>query len=157
MRQSGFFLSILAIAIFGAALTGCDDAAKKKETTKSTSSDNEHGDHDHEDGDHEDGDHEDGDHKHAEGSHGKHDHDHGDNDSAKTDMEKMKEGLANLSETDRASAMKQHTCPVTGDMLGTMGEPIKVTVKDQEVWICCKGCKEDIMENPDEYLAKLKK
>jgi len=32
---------------------------------------------------------------------------------------------------------------------------IAVTVKGQDVWLCCEGCKKDIEANPDEYLAKL--
>lgn len=72
-------------------------------------------------------------------------------------MEKMEKGLAKLSESDRASAMKQHVCPVSGEMLGTMGEPVKLTVNDQEVWICCNGCKKDLLDNPDKYLSKLNK
>lgn len=76
------------------------------------------------------------------------DHDHG----SMADMEK---GLSELSETDRAAAMKQHVCPVTGEMLGTMGKPIKVTVKDQDVWVCCSGCTKQLKEDPDKYLAKL--
>ena len=87
--------------------------------------------------------------------------DHGDHSNAdqdgKSDMDKMKEGLAGLSEEDRASAMKQHFCPVSGEMLGTMGKPIKMSIKDQEVWICCSGCKENLESDPDKYLAKLKK
>lgn len=89
------------------------------------------------------------------------DHDHGDHSHAdqdgKSDMDKMKEALAGLSEEDRAAAMKQHFCPVSGEMLGTMGEPIKVSIKDQEVWICCSGCKKDLEADPDKYLAKIKK
>lgn len=70
-------------------------------------------------------------------------------------MDKMKEGLAELSDADRKSAEKQHMCPVTGKMLGTMGKPIKVHVKDRDVWICCPGCREELLANPDKYLAKL--
>jgi len=91
--------------------------------------------------------------------HGDHDHaghDHGD-DSGKTDMEKMNESLASFSDDDRASAMQQHFCPVTGEMLGTMGSPGKVDISGQSVWICCDGCKEELLANPDQYLAKLNK
>lgn len=86
-------------------------------------------------------------------------HNHGDHDdhSNKTDMEKMKKGLAKLSEEDRAAAMKQHICPVSGEMLGTMGTPSKVALDKQDVWICCDGCKKDLQADPDKYLAKLKK
>ncbi len=74
-----------------------------------------------------------------------------------TDMEKMKAELAKLSPEDAASAEKQHICPVSGEMLGTMGPPQKVEVNGQQVWICCDGCKEAIVKDPEKYLAKLKK
>lgn len=93
--------------------------------------------------------------------HDDHDHAHREDayaeNHAKSDMDKMKEGLAGLAEEDQASAMKQHFCPVSGQMLGTMGEPIKVTVDGQEVWVCCNGCKKDLEAEPEKYLAKPKK
>lgn len=86
-------------------------------------------------------------------------HDHGDHDhrAAGSDMEKMKAELAKLSPEDAASAEKQHFCPVSGEMLGSMGAPIKVDAKGESVWICCDGCKQKILDNPDEYLAKIHK
>jgi Cu(I)/Ag(I) efflux system membrane fusion protein len=87
-------------------------------------------------------------------------HDHGDHETGEagqSDMDKMKAELAKLPETDRLAAEKQHMCPVSGEMLGTMGAPLKVTAKGQDVWLCCKGCKDKLLENPDEYLAKLSK
>lgn len=77
--------------------------------------------------------------------------------SPNTDMEKMKAELAKLSPEDAASAEKQHVCPVSGKMLGTMGPPQKMDVNGQQVWICCDGCTEILLKDPDEYLAKLKK
>jgi len=71
-------------------------------------------------------------------------------------MEKMKVELAKLSPEDAASAMKQHVCPVSGDMLGAMGAPIKVDLDGQQVWICCEGCRDPLLEDPAKYLAKLK-
>lgn len=82
------------------------------------------------------------------------DHDHG---AAGSDMEKMKAELAKLSPEDAASAEKQHFCPVSGEMLGSMGAPIKVDVQGESVWICCDGCKQKVLDNPDEYLAKIRK
>ncbi|RMF89417.1 MAG: hypothetical protein D6741_17965 [Planctomycetota bacterium] len=70
-------------------------------------------------------------------------------------MAKMMEGLAELSPEDRESAMKQHVCPVSGEMLGSMGTPIKVDVNGRQVWICCDGCRESLLAEPDKYLAKL--
>lgn len=93
---------------------------------------------------------------HSEMEHDHSGHDHGSGDQAgKTDMEKMTEALADFSEEDRTSAMKQHFCPVSGEMLGTMGEPERVEVKSQQVWICCDGCKDKLLADPDKYLAKL--
>ena len=48
-------------------------------------------------------------------------------------------GLAELSPSDRAAAEKQRVCPVSGDLLGSMGKPIKVIVKGQTVFLCCAG------------------
>ncbi len=94
---------------------------------------------------------------HSEMEHDHSGHDHGDGDHAgKTDMEKMTEALASFSEEDRKSAMKQHFCPVSGEMLGTMGEPEKIEVQGVFVWICCDGCKDKLLAEPDKYLAKLK-
>ncbi|MCA9150395.1 MAG: hypothetical protein KDA92_13885 [Planctomycetales bacterium] len=79
----------------------------------------------------------------------------GDHSAHGSDMDKMHEALADFSEQDRQSALKQHICPVSGAMLGTMGVPEKVEVAGQSVWICCEGCKEKLLADPDKYLAKL--
>lgn len=47
----------------------------------------------------------------------------------------------------------QKTCPVMGDVLGEMGEPIPVAVKGQTVYVCCKGCVSKVQRDPDKYLA----
>ena len=70
-------------------------------------------------------------------------------------MEKMKTELAKLSSEDAASAEKQHFCPVSDEMLGTMGAPKKVDVNGKQVWICCEGCRDSLLKEPDHYLAKL--
>lgn len=87
------------------------------------------------------------------------DHDHGEHshpgEAGQADMEKVKAELAKLSQEDAASVEKQRSCPVSGELLGTMGAPIKVDVNGQQVWLCCGGCKESILEDPERYLAKL--
>ena len=70
-------------------------------------------------------------------------------------MAKMMPGLKELSTEDYKSAMAQHMCPVSGEMLGTMGAPEKVDVNGKSVWICCDGCKDKLLADPDKYLAKL--
>ena len=64
--------------------------------------------------------------------------------------------LAQLTPADRALAEQQEVCPVTGEPLGSMGTPIKVTVEGQEVFVCCEGCVDAVKESPDKYLSKLK-
>jgi hypothetical protein len=65
-------------------------------------------------------------------------------------------GLAELSDEDRALAEKQHICPVSDEMLGAMGKPVKVTVQGRTVFLCCSDCEDDLKKDPDKYLAKLK-
>jgi YHS domain-containing protein len=65
--------------------------------------------------------------------------------------------MAELSAEDRVLAMKQKVCPVTGEALGSMGVPLKMEVKGQTVFLCCEGCKDKLLGNPDEYLAKINK
>jgi YHS domain-containing protein len=65
------------------------------------------------------------------------------------------EALAELSPEDRSLAEKQKSCPVTGELLGSMGAPLKVDVNGKPVFICCEGCREELLKKPDEYLAKL--
>lgn len=67
------------------------------------------------------------------------------------------EGLKKLSAEDRVAAKKQRICPVTGALLGTMGEPYKIKVRNRTVFLCCEGCKGLILRNPDKYLKKLEK
>lgn len=64
-------------------------------------------------------------------------------------------GLAQLDEADRALAAKQRICPVSGALLGSMGKPVKISVKGQTVFLCCAGCEAEIRRSPDEYLQKL--
>ena len=66
-------------------------------------------------------------------------------------------GLKDLSPEDLAAVQKQKVCPVSGEALGAMGKPVKVTVKGQTVFLCCSGCEDDLKKDPDKYLAKLKK
>jgi hypothetical protein len=70
---------------------------------------------------------------------------------------KITTALAELSTEDRALAVKQKICPVSGERLGSMGAPMKVDVKGRAVFICCDGCREQLLAKPDEYLAKIDK
>lgn len=63
---------------------------------------------------------------------------------------------AKLSAEDRKLVDAQEWCVVsTGERLGGMGEPIKLTVKDETVFLCCGGCKTKALADPDKTLAQL--
>lgn len=59
------------------------------------------------------------------------------------------------NEADRAAAIRQGICPVSGEPLGSMGKPIKLDVQGREVFICCSGCEDSLRENPQKYFDKL--
>jgi hypothetical protein len=63
--------------------------------------------------------------------------------------------LATLSTEDREMAECQRVCPVTMISLGSMGEPLKVEVNGTQIFICCEGCRESLLEDPDKFLRKL--
>ena len=65
--------------------------------------------------------------------------------------------MVELSAEDRALALKQKICPVSGEALGSMGPPLKMEVKGQVVFLCCEGCKDKLIASPDEFLAKINK
>lgn len=65
------------------------------------------------------------------------------------------ENIRQLPEADAELALVQKNCPVTDEPLGSMGVPIKVTVKNRDVFVCCDGCKGAVEDDPDTYLAKV--
>ena len=64
--------------------------------------------------------------------------------------------LAKLSPEDRALAEQQKLCAESNEPLGSMGVPIKVLVKGEPVFICCKSCEKGVQKDPDKTLAHVK-
>lgn len=63
---------------------------------------------------------------------------------------------AKLSAEDRALVEAQEWCVINSEeRLGSMGAPIKLTIKGQPVFICCGGCKKKAESDPDKTLSKL--
>ncbi len=60
-----------------------------------------------------------------------------------------------LSDEDQALVDKQKTCPVGGTPLGDHGTPIKVMVGTRAVFICCEGCRQPLLDEPEKHLATL--
>lgn len=100
------------------------------------------------------------DHDHVGHEHADHDHaDHHEGSPAQQGAQDpaVTAALAELSPADKSLAENQRICPVSGELLGSMGAPIKVEVLGQQVFICCAGCKTELLEKPEEFLAKLNK
>lgn len=63
--------------------------------------------------------------------------------------------LEGLSDADREAVLAQRICPVSGEPLGSMGTPLKVTVDGRSFFICCAACEDAAKANFDEYYAKI--
>jgi YHS domain-containing protein len=46
-------------------------------------------------------------------------------------------------------------CVVSGEPLGSMGEPAAIVYEGKTVKFCCSGCEEDFRKDPPTYLAKI--
>ena len=67
----------------------------------------------------------------------------------------IRANLAKLPEKDRKLAEAQKYCAVeTDDRLGATGVPEKIMIKDQPVFLCCKGCEGEAESDPDATLKK---
>ncbi len=62
-----------------------------------------------------------------------------------------------LPEEDRQPAKAQAICPVTGTALGSMGVPVKITLRGKPVYLCCKGCIGKAKRDPEGILKKLER
>lgn len=81
-------------------------------------------------------------------------------EGAAADVKLSEEEIAQIEKLpaeDQVLALAQKICPASGEPLGSMGVPIKVMAKGEPVFVCCKGCVQEVEENPDTYLAKLGK
>ena len=58
-------------------------------------------------------------------------------------------------ETAAATPYPLDVCLVSGEELGSMGEPVVINHKGREIKFCCDKCVPRFKENPEKYLAKL--
>ena len=74
-------------------------------------------------------------------------------DSAEAEIQSE---LAKLSAADRQAAIAQRFCVVLNDSrLGSMGVPDKLVIEGKTVFVCCEGCKEEALANPQKTVAKV--
>lgn len=75
---------------------------------------------------------------------------------AQSSVGQNKGGGASDRSKEKEVIAAQKNCPVSGKSLGSMGAPIRTTVKDQDVYVCCRGCIARLQKEPDKYLANLR-
>ena len=76
---------------------------------------------------------------------------------ARVEEFKIQSALNHLDPADRKLAEQQKYCAVSPESrLGSMDVPVKVILKDQPVFLCCKGCEKSARKNPDKTLASVK-
>lgn len=74
------------------------------------------------------------------------------------DQVKIRAALEKLGPEDRKLAEAQAFCAIDQDTaLGTMGPILKVNVKGQPVFVCCKGCEAEAKAHPDETLLQFQR
>lgn len=74
------------------------------------------------------------------------------------------EGDSSAENTEDAQALSSASeeaypldvCVVSGEKLGSMGEPVVINHEGTEVRFCCKSCKPDFEADPDKYVAMVK-
>jgi len=67
------------------------------------------------------------------------------------------QGIGLLPLAEQAAALAQRTCPVTGDLLGADGKPLKVQIGNRTVFVCCESCVKELKADPQAFLSKNKR
>ena len=135
--RTGHLLSLAAVVLFSLAIAGCNTNTSLPPPAPNASS-HDHDGHDHDGHDHDGHDHD---------GHG---HDHG---NTEIDPDVIAINLAKLSDEDRLLAEKQKVCLVGGELLGSMGVPEKVDVDGTPIFMCCRACEGEILDNKEKFLA----
>lgn len=71
------------------------------------------------------------------------------------EAEKVAAAMAKLSPADRKLAQAQRFCPIRHEPLGTMGIPVRITIKGQEIFVCCRACIPEAEANPVKTLEQV--
>ncbi len=67
----------------------------------------------------------------------------------------MLAAIRQLPTDDQSAAIEQVICPVTDFKLGSMGVPPKVMVGEVPVFLCCEGCRDRLLKDPESHLDRL--
>ncbi len=74
--------------------------------------------------------------------------------AAKLTDEELAE-VKKLPADDATAALAQVLCPLSGEHLGSMGKPIKLTAEGKSLYVCCANCEPDFKKDPKAAFAKL--
>lgn len=88
-----------------------------------------------------------------------HAHSHGEAEktqvSAESEQKEIEASIALLPPEEQALAKAQGFCAVMEKPLGSMGMPIKLSVNNETIFVCCKGCSRKALAEPEKTLAKV--
>ena len=65
------------------------------------------------------------------------------------------EQITKLAPADQTRAIAQKLCPITGEPLGSMGVPYKLSLAGRDVFLCCIGCESKARSNPESVVEKV--
>ncbi len=63
--------------------------------------------------------------------------------------------VAKATSADQPAIERQRVCPVTGSALNEDGMPLKVSVGGRSLFVCCQGCVDTVLKDPDVYFRKV--
>lgn len=84
-----------------------------------------------------------------------HDHSHDHGHSHGYDHHQDRVAAATPAPGPASAPYMLETCPVSGEKLGSMGEPVVYSHEGRELRFCCQGCINPFEKDPAQYLAKV--
>lgn len=74
------------------------------------------------------------------------------------DLAEITANLEKLPVAEQKAALLQKNCPVQSDKtLGSMGVPVKLTIKGETVFLCCEGCTKKATNAAEQTLERVMK
>lgn len=71
------------------------------------------------------------------------------NDQPQSGIASIFTALSGLPPEDQVAVLSQRFCPVKGNVLGTLGSPIKIQFRGKDIYACSEDCAEKLKFNPD--------
>lgn len=58
--------------------------------------------------------------------------------------------------SEKSMEVKNTNCPVSGELIGSMGKGVSVTHNGKTYQLCCAGCIEKFKVDPEKYVQRVK-